>query len=101
MIPDSRKKFVIYPDASEVGVGAVLMQEDPITSLLRPCAYLSSKLSKAQLNKGAYETELWAMVKSLMHWKHYLYGSFVEIRTDHQPLKYFNGHLTQNLPVGQ
>ena len=89
MLPDTSTKFVLYPDASEVGVGAVLMQEDPETRLLRPCAYMSSKLSKVQKDRGAYETELWAMVKALMTWKHYLAGTEVEVRSDHQPLKWF------------
>ena len=49
--------------------------------------------------RGAYETELWAMIKCLQVWKHYLHGTSVEIRTDHAPLKYFHtqGKLTDKI----
>ena len=96
-IPNSRLPFVIYPDASGVGVGGVLMQDQG--EGLKPCAYISSKLSKAMTRRGAYETELWAMIKCLQVWKHYLHGTSVEIRTDHAPLKYFHtqGKLTDKI----
>ena len=96
-IPDSRKPFVIYPDASKVGVGGVLMQDQG--DGLKPCAYVSAKLTEAMLKRGAYETELWAMIKCLQTWKHYLHGTSVEIRTDHAPLKYYHtqGKLTDKV----
>ena len=56
----------------------------------KKCAYVSAKLTAAMMKRGAYETELWAMIKCLQTWKHYLHGTSVEIRTDHAPLKYFH-----------
>ena len=96
-IPNSRKPFVIYPDASGVGIGGVLMQDQG--QGLKPCAYVSAKLTAAMMKRGAYETELWAMIKCLQTWKHYLHGTSVEIRTDHAPLKYFHtqGNLTDKV----
>ena len=56
---------------------------------LYPCGYMSQKLNATQLRKSAYETELWAMIKCLQTWKHYVAGQHIEIRTDHAPLKWF------------
>lgn len=96
-IPDPKLPYVIYPDMSKVGVGGVLMQDQGLG--LKPCAYMSQKLDKTKMRRGAYETELWALIKCLKTWKHYLYGSSVEIRTDHAPLKYINtqGKLTDKV----
>ena len=87
MIPDSSKPFVIYPDMSSVGIGGVLMQYDE-NNKLRPCAFMSSRLSAQQRKRGAYENELWAMIKCMQIWKHYIHRAPVEIRTDHSPLKH-------------
>ena len=100
--PDPSKKFYIYPDASLVGVGAVLMQvdvADPERKRLKACAFMSKKLNATEFKWGTYEKELWAMILSLMKWKHYIIASPVEIRTDHQSLKWFKsqGKLTDKV----
>ena len=79
------------PDASSVGVGGVLLQDQG--QGLKPCAYLSSKLTDTQKKRGAYETELWALVRCFQQWKHYLCGTYVEVRTDHAPLKYIDKQI--------
>ena len=56
---------------------------------MRPCAYISFKLSPTQQRWPAYERELFAMVKCLEIWKYYLHGRKVKVETDHAPLKYF------------
>ncbi|XP_071928112.1 uncharacterized protein [Coffea arabica] len=68
-----------------VGVGAVLMQEG------KPIAYFSEKLNGAALNYSTYDKELYALVRALETWQHYLRASEFVIKTDHESLKHLKG----------
>ena len=66
----------------------VLAQEFP--NGLHPCAFLSRKLSEAELNYATHEKELLTLVYALKAWCHYILGSVTTTcYTDHQPLRYF------------
>ena len=81
-LPNFDKPFEIHCDASGYGIGGVLMQEK------RPIAYLSEKLSEAQLNYPIYDKELYALVRVLREWEHYIRPHEFVIHTDHEMLKY-------------
>uniref|UniRef100_A0A2N9G165 Integrase catalytic domain-containing protein n=1 Tax=Fagus sylvatica TaxID=28930 RepID=A0A2N9G165_FAGSY len=66
---------------SSSGIGAVLMQEK------RPIAYFSEKLNGAALNYPTYDKELYALVRALETWQHYLWPKEFVIHTDHESLK--------------
>ncbi|KAG8478886.1 hypothetical protein CXB51_028729 [Gossypium anomalum] len=64
--PESGKEFVIYSDASLLGLGCVLMQEG------RVVAYASRQLKPHEKNYPTHDLELAAIVFALKIWRHYL-----------------------------
>jgi hypothetical protein len=65
-LPDFTKQFEIECDASGIGFVGVLMQEG------RPIVYFSNKLCGARLNYPVYDKELYALIRVLEGWQHYL-----------------------------
>ncbi|WRX23577.1 Reverse transcriptase domain - like 10 [Theobroma cacao] len=80
------KGFVVYSDASKLGLGCVLMQDEKVM------AYASRQLKRHEANYPTHDLELAAVVFALKIWRHYLYGEHCRIFTDHKSLKYL---LTQ------
>ncbi|XP_035548687.1 uncharacterized protein LOC118349200 [Juglans regia] len=90
VLPNFAKTFEIECDASGIGIGAVLMQEG------RPIAYFSEKLSGAALNYPTYDKEMYALVRALENWQHYLWPKEFVIHTDHESLKHLKGQQRLN-----
>ena len=84
---DAALDAVLRADASKVGIGGTLLQDQGAG--LKPCMYLSKKLNDTEKNWHPYELETYAVIHCLETWKHLLIGTFVEIQTDHKPLTYF------------
>lgn len=89
--PDYRKPFIVQCDASLYGIGGVLAQLDE-NNREYVISYYSHKLTKAEQKYHAYERECLAVIKSLDHFKPYIYLQPIIIMTDHhsltQTLKY-------------
>ncbi|KAJ3701343.1 hypothetical protein LUZ61_005048 [Rhynchospora tenuis] len=81
-LPDFDQPFILETDASQLGIGAVLMQGK------RPLAYFSKGLGVKNQGLSTYEKELLALVSAVTKWKHYLIGATFIIRTDHISLKH-------------
>lgn len=81
-LPNFKKPFLIETDASNQGMGAVLMQEG------HPIAYVSKAFSKKNAMLSAYERELLAVVFAVQKWQHYLMLQPFTIRTNQQSIKY-------------
>ncbi|XP_016733322.1 uncharacterized protein [Gossypium hirsutum] len=54
----------------------------------RPVAYFSEKLSRATLNYLVYDKEMYALIRALETWQHYLLPKEFVIHTDHEALRY-------------
>ncbi|WVZ70741.1 hypothetical protein U9M48_019384 [Paspalum notatum var. saurae] len=87
---DFGKTLELECDASGVGIGGVLMQEN------KPVAYFSEKLSGPVLNYSTYDKELYALVRSLETWQHYLWPKEFVIHSDHESLKHFRSQVKLN-----
>lgn len=84
--PDMTQPFTLRTDASNVGLGAVLLQERD--GVLKPVSYASRKLSMAETNYSTIEKECLALVWGIKRFNWYLYGNEFVLQTDHKPLEY-------------
>jgi hypothetical protein len=90
--PQMSKPFYIETDASDFGVGAVLLQPDN-NNTWHPLAYESKKLSSAERNYPTQERELLAILHALRTWRYLVEGREYTVFTDHQPLIYFRSQI--------
>jgi len=82
--PDLELPFVIHCDASDVGMGAVLMQA--YDGILHPVAYMSKTWNSAQRNYSATKKEALALTYALENFRTIIFTLPVDVYTDHQPL---------------
>jgi hypothetical protein len=80
--PDTSRPFDVYCDASGIGLGCVLMQDN------RVIAYASRALRTHEQNYPTHDLELAAVIHALKLWRHHLMGTKCNIYTDYKSLKY-------------
>jgi hypothetical protein len=83
-LPDFDKLFVIQVDASDIAVGAALLQE--YGTKLLPVAYASKKLLPRERLYPIVEKECLAVVFAVQKFHCYIYGKRFTLQTDHLPL---------------
>ena len=93
-LPDFTQIFILRTDASDDGVGAVLLQTENDEKL--PVAYASRKLQDREKSYAVVEKECLAVVWGVQKFHQYLYGREFILETDHQPLTYLNKSKTEN-----
>ncbi|GKC70330.1 putative reverse transcriptase domain-containing protein [Tanacetum coccineum] len=81
-LPDGVEDFMVYCDASNQGLGCILMQRGKVI------AYASRQLKTHEKNYTTHDLELGAVVFALKTWKHYLYGTKSVIYTDQKSLQH-------------
>ncbi|GJT57920.1 putative reverse transcriptase domain-containing protein, partial [Tanacetum coccineum] len=90
-LPDGSEDFVVYCDASGIGLGCVLMQRGKVI------AYASRQLKIHENNYTTHDLELGAVVFALKIWRHYLYGTKSVIYTDHKSLQHIFSQKELNM----
>lgn len=83
-LPNMEEKFLLRTDASDLGIGAVLLQE--LDSIKHPVAYASRKLLPRERRYSVIEKECLALVWGVNKFSQYLLGQEFDVETDHQPL---------------
>jgi hypothetical protein len=65
-LPDFSKQFILEIDAGDLGVGAILMQQD------HPLAFISKALGPRTKGLSTYGKEYLAILIAVEHWRSYL-----------------------------
>ena len=86
--PCLSEPFILYTDASQFAMGAVLAQVQEGKE--RAICYASRTLSRAQSKYSPTRRELLALVTFTRHFRHYLLGRKFTIVTDHSALQWLH-----------
>ncbi|CAM5135781.1 unnamed protein product, partial [Natator depressus] len=87
--PDFDKPFLVTTDASERGVGAILMHEGPDQEF-HPVVFLSKKLSERESHWSISKKECYAIAYALEKLRPYIWGQHFHLQTDHAALKWLH-----------
>ncbi|GBM86407.1 Retrovirus-related Pol polyprotein from transposon 297 [Araneus ventricosus] len=94
--PRTDKEFILDTDASNEGTGALLSLKFGNEECV--IAYFSRSLCNPEGNYCVTRQELLAVMKSIEHFYHYLYGRKFLLQTDHASLRWL---LNFREPEGQ
>ena len=97
-LPDFDKYFVLRNDASDTGLGAVLLQKHG--EIMFSVSYASKRLAGAPKSYATVEKECMAIVWAIDKFSCYLHGSSFSLQTDHDPLTYLNSAKLTNPRLG-
>ena len=97
LAPNFDKAFKLAVDASDIGAGAVLIQEDD-NGVDHPVCYFSKKFNKHQKNYSTIEKECLALVLAIQHFEVYLTSSQtpIVVFSDHNPLSFLHKLKNRN-----
>nr|GFA02436.1 Ty3-gypsy sub-class retrotransposonable element polyprotein [Tanacetum cinerariifolium] len=90
-LPEGSGDFIVYCDASNKGLGAVLMLREKLIS------YASRQLKIQEKNYATHNLELGAVVFALKICRHYLYGTKCTVFTDHKSLQHILNQKELNM----
>nr|GFC84400.1 putative reverse transcriptase domain-containing protein [Tanacetum cinerariifolium] len=90
-LPEGSEDFIVYYDASNKGLGVMLMQREKVIS------YASRQLKIHEKNFTTRDLELGAVVFALKIWRHYMYGTKCTVFTDHKSLQHILNQKELNM----
>ena len=80
----SASQFAVYTDASDVGLDAVLEQDNHVIG------YASCVFTKSEQNYSVIQKECLAIVYATKQFRHYLLGRQFKLYTVHVPLQWLS-----------
>ena len=90
---DIKEEATIQCDASEKGLGAMLLQQG------QPVAFISRSLTKTEQNYAQIEKECLAIVFACEHFNQYIHGrEQTVVHSDHRPLVHIFNKPIYNAP---
>ncbi|XP_071490828.1 uncharacterized protein [Diadema antillarum] len=94
--PNFERSFQLATDASDRGVGAVLLQDDD-NGHSKPVCFFSKKLNRHQQKYSTVEKECLSVVLAVQHFEAYLDGGRdIVVYTDHNPLTFLERFKHKN-----
>ena len=85
IFPNYEQEFILVTDASDIGLGGVLMQERD--NKLQPIAYASRLCNAAERNYSITERETLAVIHCLEHFRDMILGYKIKVWTDHTAIQ--------------
>ena len=88
--------FHLYVDASQEGMGAVLLQKAGVVG------YYAKRFNPTQRRYAIFEQEALALITAIRHYRYLLLGQQTIVWTDHKPLvSWFKKPMLRDLPLRQ
>ena len=88
LLPDYNRPFLLRTDASDVALGGSVLQEDPVTGLMRPVAFFSHRFTRQEARWNVSEREMYAVVYGLTKFNNILKHAKIYVETDHIALTF-------------
>ncbi|CAF1107343.1 unnamed protein product [Didymodactylos carnosus] len=93
-LPNNKYAFKVQTDASDQGIGCVLLQNYPYGE--HPSGYISKKFTSSQKKWSPIEQECYALICALDKWHIYLSGTKFTWETDHRALIHLKNKAQTN-----
>ena len=94
-VADPNRPYILHTDASDIAMGAILMQENE-KGEVHPIAYASKTFNSAQCNYHVTDREALAIVWALLHFNTYCEGHKYTLLTDHAALAYIRSNTNSS-----
>ncbi len=93
--PQQDQELVVMVDSSTNNVSVALQQRCLLLALWQPLTFFSKKLELVQMRYSAFDRELFTCVSGIHHFRYMLEGCRFTIYTDHKPLTFALGKVSE------
>jgi hypothetical protein len=86
--PNFEKDFIIYIDATEEAISAILLQSDDQKNE-KPIAYMSQSLSDDEMIYFYIEKHVFSLIKAIEKFRHFILGKHMQVKVPLPAVKFF------------
>lgn len=97
MHPNFKEPFRVMIDASEIGYGAVLMQNRAISNYLGVVCYESRQIKENEAKRISYELGVNALLFALKLWRSYMLHKKFIVYIDNRAVVYIKKRKEENI----